>query len=526
MSQSHDNSKSHSEHVEHVGSGSAAVEQTYEERVEVTEEDNRRILWKTDLNLLTVLAWVYWLQILDKTVLGYAATFGMIQDANLVGTQYSTIGSINAIAQLRLAALLKLCPCACSAPVPDACHRFLLGGLIMWNGSKYPELLATRFLLGLFEAACLPLFAILTSIWYRRAEQPIRVCTWYSTNGMGTIMASVFAYGFGHINNPALHTYQILFIFCGLLTVVTAPVIFWKIDNNVSEARFLSPEDRRKAVERLRSNNTGTTATNTFKWRQAVEALTEIKTWLFFSMTLLLNVGASVANVFGPLILNGIGFDKYRTSLLNMPFGAMQIIIIWATSYGAYTWKNKSAVIAALVIPVVVGLTLLFVRPNGGSQGLLLFAYYLLAFLFGANPLIISWMTANIAGSTKKSVCLSGFNAAVAVGNIIGPLLFVEKDKPEYKNGLKVTLAIFAALFAVVILQVINLTVLNKFKRRERIKNGKPADIRDLSMEKKFRNEAEPSPDKIEASTTGAHLGDNAFTDLTDSQNDEFVYVY
>jgi hypothetical protein len=45
---------------------------------------------------------------------------------------------------------------------------------------------------------------------------------------------------------------------------------------------------------------------------------------------------------------------------------------------------------------------------------------------------------------------VSSFNAAVAVGNIIGPLLFVEKDKPEYKNGLKVTLAIFAALFAVV----------------------------------------------------------------------------
>jgi hypothetical protein len=70
-------------------------------------------------------------------------------------------------------------------------------------------------------------------------------------------------------------------------------------------------------------------------------------------------------------------------------------------------------------------------------------------------------------------------------------------------------------------LQVINLTILNKLKRRERIKNGKPADIRDLSMEKKFINEAEPSPDKIEASTTGAHLGDNAFMDLTDSQNDE-----
>ena len=30
--------------------------------------------------------------------------------------------------------------------------------------------------------------------------------------------------------------------------------------------------------------------------------------------------------------------------------------------------------------------------------------YYLMAFLFGGNPIIVSWMIANTAGQTKKSV--------------------------------------------------------------------------------------------------------------------------
>lgn len=30
--------------------------------------------------------------------------------------------------------------------------------------------------------------------------------------------------------------------------------------------------------------------------------------------------------------------------------------------------------------------------------------YYLMAFLFGGNPLIVSWIVANTAGQTKKSV--------------------------------------------------------------------------------------------------------------------------
>jgi hypothetical protein len=37
-------------------------------------------------------------------------------------------------------------------------------------------------------------------------------------------------------------------------------------------------------------------------------------------------LGKSVTNVFGPLILSGLGYDKYRTTLLTMPFGALQFV--------------------------------------------------------------------------------------------------------------------------------------------------------------------------------------------------------
>jgi hypothetical protein len=70
------------------------------------------------------------------------------------------------------------------------------------------------------------------------------------------------------------------------MTVVTGPIIYFTLSNSVAEAKFLSPEDRKKAVERLRANNTGTKANDKFKWRQALEALLDIKSWLFFAMTL------------------------------------------------------------------------------------------------------------------------------------------------------------------------------------------------------------------------------------------------
>lgn len=96
-------------------------------------------------------------------------------------------------------------------------HRILMPSLCLGWGiaqasmaacHSYGDLLAARFFLGLFEAGCLPLFSIITSQWYRRAEQPIRVAAWYGMNGLATIAASALSYGLGHIPSSTLESWQ------------------------------------------------------------------------------------------------------------------------------------------------------------------------------------------------------------------------------------------------------------------------------------------------------------------------------
>jgi predicted MFS family arabinose efflux permease len=242
-------------------------------------------------------------------------------------------------------------------------------------------------------------------------------------------------------------------------------------------------------------------------------------------MSLLLNVGAAVTNTFGPLILSGLGFDKYITSLLNMPFGAVQIIIILLASYAAQKSRLKFPILVALVLPVVAGLVMLYVLPRTKSnQAALLAAYYLLAFLFGGIPLIVSWIVSNTAGSTKKSVIMSAYNAGSAAGNIIGPLLFNAADAPSYHPGLRGVLGIFVALVAVVLIQAANLLVLNRLQTRRRLENGKRAVIHDRSKDERYEESGESGESgEVEGKP---RLGDNAFLDLTDGQNDEFIYIY
>jgi len=242
------------------------------------------------------------------------------------------------------------------------------------------------------------------------------------------------------------------------------------------------------------------------------EILLEPKTYLWVAMSLLLNVGASVTNTFGPLILSGLGFDKYITSLLNIPFGFVQFLVIILSSSAAQKAKLKAPVLFLLIFPVIGGLAMLYAIPRSNQTGLL-GGYYLLAFLFGSNPLIVSWIVGNTAGTTKKSIMMSLYNAGSSVGNIIGPLLFNEKDSPHYFPGLRAVLGIFVALAAVILLQLLNLVVLNHLQSIKRVADGKPAVISDASMEDEYM--------AIEEELLGNHKFDQ-----TDGKNDEFVFLY
>ena len=116
---------------------------------------------------------------------------------------------------------------------------------------------------------------------------------------------------------------------------------------------------------------------------------------------------------------------------------------------------------------------------------------------------------------------MSLYNAGSSAGNIVGPLLFTKKDAPAYTPGLQKTLALFATLVALTVIQAANLMFLNKLQERKRVSNGKPAKIRDLSMENHYHQ----SEEDVEENSH-AHLGDKALLDLSDRKNDEFVYLY
>ena len=97
------------------------------------------------------------------------------------------------------------------------------------------------------------------------------------------IAAALLSYGLGKIRSDRLHPWQSLFILVGLVTVITAPIVYFFLDSRIEDAKFLNEEEREMAIERVRANQTGNVGNREFKWSHIWELAYDPKTYLFVS---------------------------------------------------------------------------------------------------------------------------------------------------------------------------------------------------------------------------------------------------
>ncbi|KAM9877807.1 hypothetical protein VD0002_g3293 [Verticillium dahliae] len=503
-------------------SGSASDKQTTggEARLVVTAQDNARVLRRIDLYVLPLMLGVYFLQSLDKTTLAYASVFGLIEDTGLRGDEYSWLGSVVYVAQLvmqfPLAWLLVKMPLGRFT----ACMVALWGTTLaaMAAARSFPSLLVMRFLLGAFEASVAPSFIALTHMFWRRREQPLRMSLWYAMNGFTAMFGSLMTWGLARIPST-LRPYQVIFLFFGLVTVAFAVVMFRCMPDAPADARFLTPRDRRIAVERLRlglrASQAGASSARQWRWAHVHETIRDPKTWLWFGLIFSISVPSGGVGSFGPLIIESFGFDPFTAILFNAPFGLVQLVSTVGGALVAQRLRRKGPVIAALCVAPIAGCYVLMTTPRSPERkATLLLGYYLISVYPGMIPLMYSWSAANTAGDTKRKCNASAMFVGQSLGNIIGPLLYRPAEAPEYYRGLWWNLVLYLAVVGLVGVTTAHVAALNARHALTRVRRGKPAGVRDRSLEEEEGGEGE------------GEGGAWAVDDATDLENEDFVFVY
>ncbi|KAK0798819.1 hypothetical protein LTR91_015652 [Friedmanniomyces endolithicus] len=202
--------------------------------------EEARVVRKIDLMILPYLAVCYAFFYIDKTTLSYAAIFGIRADLKLVGQDYSWLSSIFYFGFLAWALPTNLLMQRLPIGKYLGFNIFLWGVFLMIQSAakNFAGLAALRAFAGAAEACSDPSFMLITSMWYTRRQQPIRMGIWYTANGFGIALGGLLGFGIGHIKG-ALPSWKFEFLIIGALS------------------KGLTQKEKRIAVERLRDNQTG-----------------------------------------------------------------------------------------------------------------------------------------------------------------------------------------------------------------------------------------------------------------------------
>ncbi len=135
---------------------------------------------------------------------------------------------------------------------------FLWGVFLMIQSAarNFAGLAALRAFAGAAEACSDPSFMLITSMWYTRRQQPIRMGIWYTANGFGIALGGLLGFGIGHIKG-ALPSWKFEFLIIGALCCIWGVVMFIFLPDSPITAKGLTQREKRIAVERLRDNQTG-----------------------------------------------------------------------------------------------------------------------------------------------------------------------------------------------------------------------------------------------------------------------------
>ncbi|KAF7557729.1 hypothetical protein G7Z17_g415 [Cylindrodendrum hubeiense] len=471
----------------------------------------KRVLRKIDYNIIPVLFITYMFNFMDKTILSSASVFGLRDDTHLVGQDYSWVSSIFYFGYFAWTYPTSLLITRLPVAWYMTGNTFLWGAFVAITAActNYGGLLTVRFLLGVSEATITPAFMFLTSTWYTRDEIPTRTGIWFAGNSIGGLVASLLAFGIGHIDDN-VGAWNWMYIILGVLTFLWAFAIWYFLPNTISSARFLTPEERQYAGDRVVLAGT---------------ALLDPKTWLVFGIEILQSIPNSGTQNFANLVITSFGFSSLQSTLINIPYSVLSALVIFGTGWLAGRYRKMNCIlIVCVVLPCIIGSAVIYCRDQIPTKGVHLFAYFLLCTGPSVMPLALSLVQANCRGVTKKMTMSALLFIAYCSGNIAGPHFFKASEEPQYNTAFR-TIMICYALVAVLAMTLrVYLQWMNQKRAREEGFEGSASSSGAVSGGKVIPSDADTNRADLAAMVDQVELRPEDYEDVTDWNISGFRY--
>ncbi|KAJ4317447.1 hypothetical protein N0V84_007355 [Fusarium piperis] len=412
-----------------------------------TDPKEIALVKKLDWYMMPILWLMYFFNFLDRNAMINGRLNGLEDDLGLKGTQYNTCVSILFVGYLcgQIPSNMILNRVRPSWYMAGFCMAWSVLSLLTYKANSYESMLVCRFLLGITEAPFYPGALYMISMFYNRKEIATRMSIFYTGNMMassfsGLIAAPIFA-KLDKVNGLA--GWQWLFIIQGAFSIAVAILGFFTLPDSPLKTRWLTPEERQLAHERICRDTTGRRE-GTSVWTGLREAASDWRTWVFCLMDNL-HLSANGFKNFLPTVIETLGYSTTVTLVLTCPpylfSGFVSIAVSWSSGrFNERTWHITLSKAVA-----IVGFAMCCATLNVPVRfvGIMLFV----GATYGVNNIILGW-TASVVGQTdeKKAVAIAMCNTFGNLASVYTPYLWPKSAAPRYLQPMVACIAFSAGV--------------------------------------------------------------------------------
>ncbi|RWA07634.1 hypothetical protein EKO27_g7470 [Xylaria grammica] len=391
----------------------------------------KKLLRKCDLHVLPPITFIFFLAFLDRTNIGNAKIQGLTEDLNLTGHDYNVALFIFFIPYILFEVpsniiIKRVAPSTWLSLVMVLWGIATIGQGLVTN---VQGLIATRFLLGIFEAGVFPGCAYLISMYYKRYELQWRMSIFFCAAILAGAVSGLLAYGIANLGGVGGYgAWRWIFILEGLFTVVVGAISKWWITDWPETAKFLNDDERSHLLSRL-AQDTGEAKMDELTPNARKRILLDWKIYTgTFAYLGIVNTGYS-GSFFIPTILREMGYQATDAQVRSIPIYVVATVICLGIAYATDRLKHRYTFLMCGLAVSAVGYSLLL-----GQQHLSVGVKYFALFLvvgggFSVQPITIAWLANNVSGHYKRSVAAA---AQIGLGN--------DNEAPQFRTGYGVSL--------------------------------------------------------------------------------------
>ncbi|EAW13368.1 putative MFS transporter [Aspergillus clavatus NRRL 1] len=422
----------------------------------------KALVWKQDLRIVPLCAAIYLLCYLDRSNIGNAKILNqdthhdLLSETKMTSYQYTIALMVFLIAYALFEVpsnylLKKLRPSRWIAFLMLSWGACTMG---LGGAHTYAQVTGIRFLLGVMEAGLFPGLVYYLTFWYRHSERSMRVALILASATLAGAFGGAIAYGVGHMNQvQGLSAWRWLFIIEGAPSCASAFLVWFLLPDYPESARWLSPEEKELAAQRLRTEGSKGEA-KAMSWGDAKAVLTDWRLYAHYAVYFGISAPFSSLSLFTPAITSGLGYTNLRAQLMTVPPWAVAYVVTTAAAWSAdhfnsrglhsalFSFIGAMGFLASAVLPpdaylvsTYSPLTVLYKTnlPNQHRYGCLIVAT---SGSFACIPPLLGWLSSNL-GSTAGTGLAIALNISVgAPGQIVGVWIYkVNEAKKGYPTG-------------------------------------------------------------------------------------------